>query len=332
MIVEKLADIYAWILSHNVQVVIILIILAIAAPYLATTYIISLVIEVLIFSIFAMSLDLLIGYAGLPSFGHAAFFGIGAYIVAYISGDNELTLGLTNNILVTLPIVIVGTGMVALLIGLLTLRTDGLYFLMITLAFAQMLFSVAMRWSAVTGGSDGLIGVPRPGIDLGVWKYSFDSRTAFYYFVLTTFVATLYVLQHIVNSPFGLTLKGIKSNQSRMKSLGYKTLYYKIGVFVIAGAIAGISGMLLAQFYWHTSPENLYWTMSGQVLIMVILGGVGTLVGPIVGATLMRLLPNIASTYTSNWQSYMGLMLILFVLYAPKGIMGIFSRRHNKDQ
>ena len=263
----------------------------------------------------------------MPSFGHAAFFGLGAYIIAYISGVNNLTLSLTNNILLTLPIVVIGTGTIALIIGSLALRTDGIYFLMITLAFAQMLFSVAMRWSAVTGGSDGLIGIPRPEIDLGVWKYSFESRTAFYYFVVTTFVTIYFGLHNIIHSPFGLALKGIKSNQMRMQALGYKTLNYKIGVFVIAGVIAGIAGMLLAQFYWHASPENLYWTMSGQALIMVILGGVGTLIGPVIGATLMRLLPNITSTYTNNWQSYMGIMLIIFVLCAPNGIMGILFQK-----
>ena len=287
---------YKMLLSRNKLVTVIIVVLAIAAPYLASTYTISLLIEVLIFSIFAMSLNLLVGYTGLPSFGHAAFFGLGAYIIAYVSGVNNLTLSLTNNILLTVPIVVIGTGTIALIIGSLALRTDGIYFLMITLAFAQMLFSVAMRWSAVTGGSDGLIGIPRPEIDLGVWKYSFESRTAFYYFVVTTFVTIYFGLHNIIHSPFGLALKGIKSNQMRMQALGYKTLNYKIGAFVIAGVIAGIAGMLLAQFYWHASPENLYWTMSGQALIMVILGGVGTLIGPVIGATLMRLLPNITST------------------------------------
>ena len=325
--VERLDTMYQRLLSRKILVAVIIVVLAVAAPYIANTYTISLLIEVLIFSIFAMSLNLLVGYTGLPSFGHAAFFGLGAYIIAYISGVNNLTLSLTNNILLPLPIVVIGTGTIALIIGSLALRTDGIYFLMITLAFAQMLFSVAMRWSAVTGGSDGLIGIPRPEIDLGVWKYSFESRTAFYYFVVTTFVTIYFGLHNIIHSPFGLALKGIKSNQMRMQALGYKTLNYKIGAFVIAGVIAGIAGMLLAQFYWHASPENLYWTMSGQALIMVILGGVGTLIGPVIGATLMRLLPNITSTYTNNWQSYMGIMLIIFVLCAPNGIMGILFQK-----
>ena len=152
MIVERLETMYKMLLSRNKLVTVIIVVLAIAAPYLASTYTISLLIEVLIFSIFAMSLNLLVGYTGLPSFGHAAFFGLGAYIIAYISGVNNLTLSLTNNILLTVPIVVIGTGTIALIIGSLALRTDGIYFLMITLAFAQMLFSVAMRWSAVTGG------------------------------------------------------------------------------------------------------------------------------------------------------------------------------------
>ena len=230
--VERLDTMYQRLLSRKILVAVIIVVLAVAAPYIANTYTISLLIEVLIFSIFAMSLNLLVGYTGLPSFGHAAFFGLGAYINAYISGVNDLTLNLTNNILLTLPIVVIGTGTIALIIGSLALRTDGIYFLMITLAFAQMLFSVAMRWSAVTGGSDGLIGIPRPEIDLGVWKYSFESRTAFYYFVVTTFVAIYFGLHNIIHSPFGLALKGINSNQMRMQALGYKTLHYKIGVFV----------------------------------------------------------------------------------------------------
>lgn len=295
---------------------------ALVYPYLVRPYHLSLAIEVLIFAIFAMSLDILLGYTGLISFGHAAFFGLGAYLVAYT------TIGVTNNILVTLPVVVVGTALAALVAGFFAIRTSGIYFLMITLAFAQMLFSIAIRWSSVTGGSDGLAGVARPAVGIGPLSYTFDSRVSFYYFVLAFFVLSWWILRRIVNSPFGWTLRGIRENEQRMLALGYNTFRYKMAAFVIGGVFAGIAGMLLAQFFRHAAPENLYWTTSGQVMIMLIVGGAGTLTGPILGAAVIRLLPNFLSSYTDRWQTALGLVFILFVLFAPKGIMGLIQSYH----
>ena len=295
-------------------------------PTVSNNYIISLLIEILIFSIFAMSLDILIGYTGLPSLGHSAFFGLGSYIIAFLNSNNAIALNVSQNILITLPIVIFATGIMSFVIGIIAIRTKGIYFLMITLAFAQMLYSISIRWSSVTGGSDGITGILRPNLVIGSWMLQFDSRISFYYLVVAIFFITIILLNHIVNSPFGNTLKGIKSNQQRMLSLGYNVNWYKTASFVISGVIAGISGMLLAQFYWFTSPENIYWTMSGQALIMVVLGGNATLIGPIIGATLMRLLPNVTSSITIYWQSYMGLILIAVVLYARNGIVGTISK------
>ena len=328
MIVNYLRDVLFFRVCNHQALLPAAVILAIAYPFAATAYSLSLGIEVLIFAIFAMSLDLLLGYTGLPSFGHAAFFGLGAYILAYFSSHSELALGLTDNLLVTLPIVILGTALVAVLLGILALRTSGLYFLMITLAFGQMLFSIAIRWSSVTGGSDGLIGVPRPSLGIGQWKYSFDDRASFYYLVLIIFLILWWTLRRIVRSPFGLTLRGIRANEQRMHALGYNTFRYKLAAFVIAGVIAGLAGMLLAQFFWHAVPQNLFWSMSGQALIMVIVGGSGTLTGPVIGAALIRLLPNFASTYTQRSETFMGIVLILFVLFAPGGIVGVLRRRN----
>ncbi|MFQ5577505.1 MAG: branched-chain amino acid ABC transporter permease [Anaerolineae bacterium] len=328
----RLSQARRWVIQHKKPVLALLLVLALAYPYLVRSYILSLGIEVLIFAIFAMSLDLLLGYSGLVSFGHAAFLGLGAYIAAYISSRSDLALGLTDNLLLILLAVVAGTALVALVIGFFALRTSGIYFLMVTLAFAQMLFSIAIRWSSVTGGSDGLIGVPRPAIGIGSFSYAFNSRESYYYLVLAFFLLSWWLMRRIVNSPFGWTLRGIRENEQRMLALGYNTFRYKIGAFIIAGIFGGVAGMLLAHFFRHAAPENLYWTVSGQVMIMLIVGGTGTLTGPILGAGVVRLLPNFASTYTERWQTLMGLVFILFVLFAPKGIMGLLRSRQKEAE
>ncbi|GIK54512.1 MAG: branched-chain amino acid ABC transporter permease [Chloroflexi bacterium] len=302
----------------------VLLLAALLLPLGARPYVLSLAIEVMAFAIFAMSLDLLLGYTGLPSFGHAAFFGLGAYTAAYLSSNHPLALGLTSNLLLLLPVVVLVTAVTALFVGFFALRTSGVYFLMITLAFAQMLFSVAIRWTAVTGGSDGLPGIPAPHITLGPLQWLINSRQAYYFLALAFFVLTYWLLRRLVNSPFGWTLRGIRENEARMQALGYATFRYKIAVFIIAGVFAGLGGMLLALHFRHASPENLYWTISGQVMIMVIIGGAGTLTGPILGALLVRLFPQIASSYLDRWETVEGVIFILFVLFAPRGIHGIY--------
>jgi len=304
--------------------------LALLLPFAIRSYYLSLTIEVLIFAIFALSLDLLLGYTGLPSLGHAAFFGLGAYLTAYLTSSSDLALGLTDNLLVTLPLVILGSALLAWLIGFFALRTTGLYFLMITLAFAQMLYSIAIRWSSVTGGSDGLAGVPRPSLGVGPAVYSFDSRESFYFLVLALFLFSWWLLYRLGQSPFGWTLRGIRENEPRMQALGYHTFRYKTGAFVVAGVFAGLAGMLMAFFFRHVSPDILYWTTSGQVLVMVIIGGAGSLSGPILGAAIVRLVPYLVSSYTDRWQTLVGLVFILFVLFAPQGLMGLLRGRGRK--
>ncbi len=302
-----------------------------AYPFLVKPYFLSLGIEVLIFALFAMSLDLLLGYTGLASFGHAAFFGLGAYFTAYMASRSDLALNLTSNLFIILPVTIIGVSLAALFIGFFALRTAGIYFLMITLAFAQMLFSIAISWSGVTGGSDGLAQVARPVIGLGPLGYTFSSRVSYYYLVLVFFLLSWWLLRLIVNSPFGWTLRGIRENEARMLALGYNTFRFKMAAFVIAAAFAGLGGMLMAHFFRHTPPDYLNWTVSGQAIIMVIIGGTGTLTGPIMGAAVVRLLPLLASSYTERWETLMGIVFILFVLYAPQGIMGLLRRRREKE-
>ncbi len=314
----------AWLRRHRRGLMLALLLaallVAIAYPYVMRIYFVTLAVDILIYAVFAMSLDLILGYAGLPSFGHAAFFGLGAYLLAYLTARLPLT-----NLLVTAPAVLLGAALMALVIGFFTLRTRGVYFLMVTLAFAQMLYSVAINWSAVTGGSDGLPHVPSPSIGIGPLSFTFDSRESFYYLSLISFLLVWWLLRRIVNSPFGWALRGIRENEARMRALGYNTFRFKLAAFVIAGAFAGLAGLLYAHSQFIASPENLYWTTSGQVLIMVIVGGVGTLSGSILGAATVRLLRNYISSATDRWETLMGVVFILFVLFARRGIAGLFA-------
>jgi branched-chain amino acid transport system permease protein len=202
---------------------------------------------------------------------------------------------------------------------------------MVTLAFAQMLFSIAIGWSTVTGGSDGLAGVPRPAVGVGPLSYTFDSRESYYYLVLVLFLLTWWLLRRLVHSPFGWTLRGIRENEQRMRALGYRTFGFKMTAFVIAGALAGLAGALITHFFGIASPENLYWTTSGEVMISLIIGGAGTLTGPIFGATIERLLPNFASTYLDRWQTLMGVIFITFVMFAPQGVIGLLRPRRDRS-
>jgi branched-chain amino acid transport system permease protein len=308
-----------------------LVVAALIYPFVVKPYYLSLTIEVLVFAIFAMSLDLLLGYTGLPSFGHAAFFGLGGYVVAYIASTNELALDLTSNLFITLPLVLAATAVMALIIGSFALRTSGIYFLMITLAFAQMLFSIAIRWTGVTGGSDGLAGVSRPVLGIGSLSYTFTSRESFYFLVVALFLLSWWLMRKIVNSPFGWTLRGIRENEQRMRALGYNTFRTKMAVFTISAMFASVAGMLLVHFFRHASPGNLHWTTSGEVMVMLIIGGASSLTGPIMGAALIRLFPLLVSSYTERWQSLEGLLFVIFVLFAPQGLLGLLFGKRGKD-
>ena len=331
-IAKRLVGSRTWLIERRKWLLTALILIALAYPFIVRSYVLSLAIEVLIFAIFAMSLDLLLGYTGLPSFGHAAFYGFGAYLLAYLASRSDLALNLTNNLLITIPLVMLGTALLGLVIGVFALRTTGIYFLMVTLAFAQMLFSIAIGWSEVTGGSDGLAGVPRPSVGLGPLNYTFDTRESFYYLILALFLLTWWLLRRIVNSPFGWTLRGIRENEQRMRALGYNTFGFKMTAFVIAGAFAGLAGALIVHFFGIASPENLYWTTSGEVMISLIIGGAGSLTGPIFGAAVERLLPNFASTYMDRWQTLMGLVFIMFVMFAPQGVIGLIRTQREKPE
>lgn len=296
-----------------------LVIIAVLAsiPFASEAFIVKTLTEVLIFGIFAMSLDLLIGYTGLVSFGHAAFFGIGAYAAGYFAKN------LSPNILVNMPLALAIVVASALVIGFFSIRVSGVYFLMLTLAFSQMVYAIADRWVDVTGGSNGLAGIPRPQIEMLSVKLLFEDSAARYFLVLAFFLFSYFALQSIVRSQFGHVLIGIRQNEARLNAIGYNTTRYKLIAFVIAGLFAGVSGALYAGFNRFVSTGELYWTASGQVLIMVIIGGAGTLIGPVLGAGLILILQNIISSSTERWPTIMGLLFVFFVFAARNGLMGI---------
>lgn len=290
-----------------------------AFPYITpTVYLQNVLTEVLIFGIFAMSLDLLIGYTGLISFGHAAFYGVGAYAAGIVATRY------TDNLFVTLAAGVAVAGLLAVAVGALSIRSSGIYFLMLTLAFSQMVYAAAWKWTWLTGGSNGLAGIPRPTLGLAGFE-PFSTPTGFYYLVLVFFLGSYALLRRIVASPLGHSFVGIRENESRMAAIGYHTYRVKLASFVIGGLFAGLAGALFSYYNGFVSPHDVTWTVSGHAMIMVIIGGVGTLVGPVFGAAFFLILQNVVSSQTDRWPLIMGLAFIFFVLVARRGIAGIYQ-------
>jgi branched-chain amino acid transport system permease protein len=286
-----------------------------AFPLFAGTYPVKLLQEILIWGIFAMSLDLLMGYAGMVSFGHSAFFGIGGYIAALALVKSP---GLVSALL--LPALAAAVG--ALVIGFFSIRVSGVYFIMLTLAFSQMFYAVAFQ-AAWLGAEDGLVGVPRPS----VFGWDAASPRVFHAYLLVLVVLSVLFLWRIVRSPFGHVLRGIHDNEGRMQAVGYSVNRYKLLAFVIGGTVAGVAGSLYCQFVGSISPDAFLWTTSGEALLMVIIGGTGTLGGSMLGATAFILLQSMVSSYTERWMLILGLTFVFLVLFAPGGILGALRGR-----
>ncbi len=282
--------------------------------------------RILIYAIAAVSLDLILGFGAMVSFGHGAFLGIGAYVVGilthhafngtvipFLPGE---WMGTTSAIL-QWPLAILVSGLFALVIGALSLRTQGVYFIMITLAFAQMLYYF-MTSLPTYGGEDGLNLWERsniPPLDL------YDDQH-FYYLTLAVLLAFVGLMQRLVNSRFGMVLKGCKQNEPRMIALGYPVYRYKLAAFVIAGMGAGLAGALAANHTEFVGPGMMHWTRSGEIMIMVILGGMGTLIGPILGAATLLMMEEVLSQFTEHWMVILGPFLIFVVLFARGGLYG----------
>ena len=289
--------------------------LLIAAPLGLPVFAMTLLTELVILGLFAMSLDLMVGYTRLVSFGHVAAYGLGAYASGYMLLNSSMPLPLVV-LLATLL-----TGVVAILVGWVCTLATGVSFSMLTLAFAQLLYAIAFKWTAVTGGSDGLAGIPRRPGPMGMTLLT--TKTGFYYFGLACLIGAFLLCQNLVASPFGAVLRGIRENEAKTVALGYNTRLYKIAVVVIAYALGGLAGALYAPFAGFANTELLFWLLSGQVLIMVIVGGSGTLIGPILGAAFFLILEHQLSSYTEAWALFFGLVFIGFVLFAPQGIWGL---------
>ncbi|SDO22075.1 branched-chain amino acid transport system permease protein [Lutimaribacter pacificus] len=283
--------------------------------------------RILMYAMAAASLNLILGYGGMVSFGHAAYFGVGAYVVGilYSHWMSEVPIfGLfpgSNQLFVTLPIAMVMSGLAALVIGALSLRTGGVQFIMITLAFAQMIFFLFVSLTAY-GGEDGII-IRRanevPGLNM-------RDKTTVYYVILVVAVLYFAWMWRVVHSSFGQVLKGIRQNERRMEAMGIATYRYKLYAFVLAGMGAGLAGALMANFLRFTSPDMMHWTKSGEMIIMVILGGLGTFFGPILGAAAFLILEFYLASWTEHWQLGLGLILLVVVLFTKGGIIGAIAR------
>ena len=290
-------------------------------PLAGADFYTELIAKTLVMAIFAMSLDLLVGFTGLVSFGHAAYFGVAAYAVALLSPKYEAA-----SLWYVLPASVGLAALAALVVGIFVLRTKGIYFIMVTLAFAQMFFYV-FHDTPLGGGSDGLYLNVKPTAEIaGFMPFDLDNPTHLYYFILAMLVLVYLFLARVLQSPFGRVLVGIKSNEHRMQSLGYFTFRYKLGAFTLAGALGGLAGFLYAVLFGFVTPELLSWHESGNVLLMVILGGMGNLAGVIAGAFAFEMMREVFADITKYWQLLMGGVIVAVVLFLPGGLAGIPGR------
>ena len=301
----------------------ILLAVLILLPPILPTYVTILITQSLIFAIVAMSLDILIGYTGLGALGHAAFFAIGAYTTAILVTKHQAPLSST-----LLWSIVSGAGSSAA-VAFLPLRAAGLYFLMITLAISMCVWGLAYRWVTLTGGDNGITGIPRP--DLGL-PWAMSEPVYFYYLILVFFLICTVLLFLLIRSPFGKTLVGIRDSETRMKVLGYNIWLHKYLAFVIAGAFAGLGGCLYAYYNSFVGPNDANLGICMELVLMVTLGGPGTLVGATLGAFIITFLKNMVSVYTERWLMVMAAVYILTALYAPDGIMGLLKKLQKRRQ
>ena len=279
-----------------------------AATYLGQEFYVGFATRVLVFGIAATSLNLLVGYGGMVSFGHAAFLGAGAYAAAALA-----TLGVVTA-WIAWPLAIAVAATLATAIGAASLRTRGLYFIMITLAFAQMVFYLVVSLKGL-GGDDGL-SLPARAMGEG----------ALYYAALAIVVAVAYAMRRLVDSRFGRALQGVRENESRMEAIGFPVFRLKLAAFAIAGAVAGLAGAMLATLNGRAGPGLLDWPQSGQLLMMVILGGVGHRFGGFIGAAVLLAMEEMLSPYWLHWHLALGIVLLVVVLRAPRGLAGMLAR------
>ncbi|MGB6860001.1 MAG: branched-chain amino acid ABC transporter permease [Pseudolabrys sp.] len=313
-----------WTLNLRAVVVILLLLALVLLPvyveFTGSRFLLTLFTRIVILALAAVSLNLILGYGGMMSFGHAAYLGIGGYSVGILAFE-----GVTSGF-VQWPVALLVSALFALVIGALSLRTRGVYFIMITLAFAQMAYYI-VAGLARYGGDDGLTIEKRsqffPPLNL-------SNKMQFYYLCLALLFASIYLVWRIVNSRFGLAVQGARSNDTRMRAIGFPTYRYKLTCFVIAGTLCGLSGALLANHTDFVSPGMMYWTRSGDLIVMVVLGGMGSTFGPLFGAVALLVLEEVLSGITEYWQIILGPLLLLVVLFARGGIDGLLGKMRQK--
>lgn len=311
--------------SRSVWVTLLLLFAGLAAlPLFGDTYLTKLGLRMIAFAIFALSLDLLVGFTGLVSFGHAAFFGLAAYSLQMMSPEEDAV-----NLLMALPVSLGITALAGLVIGVLVIRTKGIYFIMVTLAFAQMLYHL-FHDTNIAGGSDGAYIWYKPNLRIGdLILLDFDNRAVLYYTALGLLAGCLALLMVILQSPFGKVLQGIRDNTERMQALGFATDRFKLAAFVLSATLAGLAGFLFACIDGYVSPGLLSWHESGTVLVMLILGGIGTLYGAILGAVALLGVEEIfrnralLGPLVDHWQILLGGFVILVVLFLQNGLAGL---------
>lgn len=319
------------VLPRSVQLGLVLGFIALLAfPWVGSQFYIDMVTRMMILAIFAMSLDLLQGVTGMVSLGHAAYFGLAGYALAFLTPQNEAV-----SIWWTLPVAVLASALAALVIGVFVVRTHGIYFIMVTMAFAQMVFFLFFDNKAL-GGSDGLYINFKPTTDLAGFKlFDLDHKATFYYFTLGFVMAVYFFLRRLLWSPFGRALAGIRVNEHRMRAVGFGTFSYKLTAFTLAGALAGLAGYLWGAQSGYINPELMGFHMSAHAIMMVILGGMGNFAGALVGAFTFEFVLHVFKDLPSiqlsgrdinlgkHWQLWMGSFIVLVVLFAPRGLLGL---------
>jgi branched-chain amino acid transport system permease protein len=298
-----------------------LIIFLFLLPQLAGKYIMYMTMHILLLSVFGLGFNLLLGYTGLLSFGQAGFYACGAYACA------KILLVIPS----LLPGVIGGVlfaGLIALILGFLCIRHTRIYFAMLTLCFGMMIYSLAWKWRAVTGGDDGLVGIPRASLGIpGIISIDMSSMENYYYFVLIVCLSAIFLLYRIVNSPFGLTLQGIRDSESRISFAGISVKNYRLIAFTIAGLYAGLAGALLPPLENTVTPPLAHWTHSAEPVLATLLGGIHSFAGPIVGAFLFYVIKDIIVRFTEYWLIWLGAIVVALVIGLPGGIVSIFEEK-----
>ena len=316
--------------SKSVKIIAAIILAAIilVLPYFAGEYYTTLAIKIYVMALLACSFNLLLGYTGILSFGQAAYFGIGAYTCALV------LKGAVPSIWVGMLAGMAISGLIAFVFGALCLKlTESghtVYFAMLTLAFGQIVYTLAFKWDSVTGGDNGLAGIPSPTINLGLFTVNLENVFHFYFFAIVIIALALLVLYRLVHSSFGATLQAIRENHERAKFMGQNIRTFQVISFTVAGIFCGLAGAIFVAIEKFVSPELVYWSKSAEIVMVSILGGIYTFVGPLVGAAVMLLIEDYLSSYTSYWSVFLGSVIIIFVLFMPDGIVGQLGKLKDK--